>query len=266
MASKLILVVDDDTQLRFTFSSILEKGGYRAQTCENPSDVISLLGSETFDLVFLDLNMPGMSGIEVLQKIKELFPELPVLILTAHASLETAIQAIRLGARDYLIKPVDPAQLLDRVADVLDEINQPIRKREIVGQIQDLLGELQKIEGGEATPTRLLATVPPTDTARMLKRGPFTLDLHARHVTLDGRYLPITDINFDYLVTLIRYAPKPVPYKVLVKESQGYETAMIEAKGLARWRIHELRKIVEANSSSPQLIVTVRGRGYRLAI
>jgi DNA-binding response OmpR family regulator len=210
--------------------------------------------------------MPGMSGIDLLVEVHRQFPHMPVLILTAHAALESAIQAVRLGARDYLVKPVEPVLILTRVAEILAESEQPARKKEIVGQIQGLLAELQKIEGEGATPTSALAALPPANPTRFLKRGNFDLDLHARHATLNGKYIPVTGIYFDYLGTLVRHAPKPVAYKTLVKESQGYDMAIAEARDLARWRIHELRKIIETDPKRPQYILTVRGTGHRLEI
>jgi DNA-binding response OmpR family regulator len=216
--------------------------------------------------MFLDLNLPGMSGIDLLIEVHRQLPHMPVLILTAHAALESAIQAVRLGARDYLVKPVEPVLILTRVAEILAESEQPARKKEIVGQIQGLLAELQKIEGEGATPTSALAALPPANPTRFLKRGIFDLDLHARHAALHGKYIPVTGIYFDYLSTLLHYAPKVVTYKTLVKESQGYDVAVAEARDLARWRIHELRKIIEADPKRPQYILTVRGTGYRLEI
>jgi DNA-binding response OmpR family regulator len=82
----------------------------------------------------------------------------------------------------------------------------------------------------------------------------------------NGRYIPITGIYFDYLSTLLRHAPKAVEYKTLVKESQRYDVATAEARDLARWRIHELRKMIEVDPEQPQYILTVRGTGYRLVI
>jgi len=216
--------------------------------------------------MFLDLNMPGMSGIELLVEVHKRVPHMPVLILTAHAGLESAIQAVRLGARDYLIKPVEPVLILTRVAEILAESEQPARKKEIVGQIQSLLAELQKIEGDDTTPASTLASLSPANPARFLNKGNFDLDLHARHATLNGQYIPVTGIYFDYLGTLLHHAPKAVAYKTLVKESQRYDVATAEARELARWRIHELRKVIEPDPEEPRYILTVRGTGYRLAI
>jgi DNA-binding response OmpR family regulator len=260
------LIVDDEDPLRLSLSLILQKEHYRVESAANAEEALDRLQSHEYDLMFLDLSLPGMSGIDVLVEVHKQVPHMPVLILTAHAALESAIQAVRLGARDYLIKPVEPVLILARVAEILAESEQPARKKEIVGQIQHLLAELQKIEGKDTTPTGTLAALPPADPARFLEKGIFELDLHARHAALHGKYIPVTGIYFDYLSTLLHYAPKVVTYKTLVKESQGYDVAVAEARDLARWRIHELRKIIEADPERPQYILTVRGTGYRLAI
>jgi DNA-binding response OmpR family regulator len=261
-----ILIVDDENSLRLSLSLILQKENYHVETAANAKDALDYLKIHVYDLMFLDLNLPGMSGIDLLVKVRKQFPYMPVLILTAHAALESAIQAVRLGARDYLIKPVEPVLILTRVAEILAEREQPTRQNEIVGQIQGLLTELQKMKGENTTPASRLAVLSPGNIAHFLKKGVFELDLDARHAALNGRYIPVAGIYFDYLSTLLRHAPRVVAYKTLVKESQGYDVATAEAIDMARWRIHELRKVVEADPEQPQYILTVRGIGYRLAI
>ena len=258
-----ILIVDDEDALRLSLSLILKKENYHVETAANAEAALDCLKRHEYDLMFLDLNLPGMSGIDLLIEVHRWLPHMPVLILTAHAALESAIQAVRLGARDYLVKPAEPGEILTRVAEILAEREQPARKTEIVGQIQALLNELQKLDGQVTTQPGAL---PATDAARFLKKGGFELDLPARHATLDGKYIPVTGIYFDYLNTLLRHSPKTVEYKTLVKESQGYDVDATEARELARWRIHELRKIIEEDPERPQYILTVRGTGYRLAI
>lgn len=261
-----ILIVDDDAPLRRTLSLILQKENYRVTMAATAEEALDCLRSNEYDLMFLDLNLPRMSGADLLTAVHKQFPQLLVLILTAHADLGSAIQAVRFGARDYLIKPVEPANILTRVGEILSEREQPARKKEIVGQIQALLSELQKIDGEDKDTAAVLPALPAADPARFLKKGEFELDLHARHVMLNNKYLPVTGINFDYLRTLLRHAPKAVSYKTLVKESQGYEAANAEAGELARWRIHELRKLIETDPQHPRYILTVRGIGYRLAV
>ena len=261
-----ILIVDDENRLRQSLSIIFQKENYRVDGAADAEEALDILKVHEYDLMFLDLSLPGMSGIELLLEVHRQFPHLPVLILTAHAALESAIQAVRLGARDYLIKPVEPVVLLTRVREILAESQQPARKKEIVGQIQALLAELQQMEGDGTTPTSTLAALPSADPARFLRKGVFELDLHARHATLNGRYIPVTGMYFDYLATLLRHAPKAVAYQTLVKESQGFDVGVPEARDLTRWRIHELRKVIEADPERPRYILTLRGTGYRLAI
>jgi DNA-binding response OmpR family regulator len=261
-SQKTILIVDDDDHLRLSLSLILQKEDYEVHVAANAGEALDRLKSRDYDLMFLDLNMPGMRGIDLLAEIHKQAPQMPVLILTAHAGLESAIQAVRLSARDYLTKPVDPRLILTRVAEILAESEQPARKKELVSQIQTLLVELQKIDGEDTTPASTLAA----DSARFLRKGEFDLDLHARHVILQGKYIPVTGVYFDYLSTLLRHAPKAVAYKTLVKESQGFDVGFAEARDLARWRIHELRKVIEPVPEQPQYILTVRGTGYRLAV
>jgi DNA-binding response OmpR family regulator len=261
-----ILIVDDEDPLRLSLSLILQRENYLVETAADAEAALRCLQSRAYDLMFLDLNLPGMSGIDLLINIYKQFPQMPVLILTAHAALESAIQAVRLGARDYLVKPAEPVEILRRVTEILAEREQPVRKREIVEEVQALLSELQKLERADTTPIRTQDDSPPVDPSQVLKKGRFELDLQGRHVTLNGEYIPVSGTYFDYLGTLLRHAPKAVAYKTLVKESQGYDADFAEAREMARWRIHELRKMIETDPQQPRYILTVRGMGYRLAI
>ncbi len=261
-----ILIVDDEPNLRRTLAMILARGGYQSAEADNAAAALARLKTAPFDLLFLDLNMPDRYGADLMADIRQAYPNLPVLILTAHATLDSAMEAVRQGARDYMVKPIEPEYILRRVREILGESQQPLRKREIVSEIQGLLVELQEMEGQGFTPTSLLAAVPPAAPGRVLVKGGFVLDLHARHATLDGRYLTLSGSNFDYLMTLVRHAPTTVGYRALVQESQGYDVIAVEARTLARWRVHELRQVLEAEPRQPARLMTVRGVGYRLVV
>lgn len=259
-----ILVVDDEKNLRLSLTLILQKEGYEVESVSNAAEALERLSARTWDLIFLDLNMPGKNGIDFLAEIHPQYPDLAVLILTAHATLETAIQAVRHGANDYLIKPAEPQAILARVAEVLSEKNRPARKQKIVGEIQNLLVELQKIDGMAFAALSDAQKEP--DPARYIHQTPFVVDTIARHVTMHEKYIPITGVYFDYFLVLIKHAPKLVSFRSLVMEAQGFDVPLSEAKDLARWRMHELRKLIEADPQTPQYLLTVRGSGYRLAL
>jgi DNA-binding response OmpR family regulator len=262
-SSYTILVIDDEPNLRRSLALILQRSGYSVTTAENAEQVHRCLEAGAYDLVVLDLMMPDVNGLDLLPQIRSRYPDMPVFILTAHATLDSAIEAVRKGARDYLLKPVDPEQILARVREVMNEQQQPRRRREIVGEIQSLLNELNQVDGLDQSAKVPGGTVTP-DPARILRRGPFVLDLHARYALLSDEVVQLSPTAFDYLSTLLRHSPNPVSYENLVMEAQGYKTTPVEAREMARWRIHELRKAIEVDTRNPAYIITVRDVGYRL--
>ena len=108
---KNILLVDDDTGVRTVFSSILTKEGYRVTAVKNGYEAIKVIDEESFDLALVDLRMPGLDGIQVLEKIKSRRPQTRVIIYSAYGSVEDAVEAMRKGAADYLNKPFSPNEL-----------------------------------------------------------------------------------------------------------------------------------------------------------
>jgi len=263
--SRTILIIDDEPNLRRSLGLILQRAGYMITTASNAAEALQFLQSGGFDLAFLDIKLPDQSGIQLLPKIKDLYADMPVLILTAHATLDTAIEAVRLGARDYLLKPVDPEDILARVSSVLTEQKPPKRRREIAAQMQSLLAELQSIDGSEVPTLDMTIPSPPADPARFLKCGSLVLDRHTRSVQSNGRDVTLPPSTFDYLVALVRHSPDPVSYEKLVEESQEYQhLSRAEAREIARWQMHELRKLLEPDPRHPQMVITVRDVGYRL--
>jgi two-component system response regulator PilR (NtrC family) len=100
-----ILVVDDERSMREMLSILLEREGYEAVEAKNGQEALQLFETSLFDLVISDINMPGINGIELLSRIKALAPEVPVLMITAFATAEQAVDAIKLGAFHYFTKP-----------------------------------------------------------------------------------------------------------------------------------------------------------------
>jgi DNA-binding response OmpR family regulator len=262
-----ILIVDDEPKLARSLALILQRADYVVTTAPDGASALQLLQAGPYDMVYLDIRLPDQTGIQLLPQIKEIYPDMPVVILTAHATLDTAIGAVRAGARDYLLKPINPEDILARTKKILEDQLQPKRKREITSQIQALLSELNSAEQSQQSSPTVKPAQMVVDPSRYLKRGDLQLDLHTHHVTLNSREISLPPSTFDYLVTLTRHSPNPVPYETLVKESQGYsDISRIEAKEMTRWQIHELRKALEEDLQRPHLIITVRDVGYRLVI
>ena len=123
--NKTILIVDDEKDLCAVLSDSLSKDRYRVVTAFNGKTALQLAKKEKPDLMFLDIKMPGMDGIEVLKKIKKMKKEIAVIMFTGFGTLETAREAMKLGAYDYVTKPVDLFLLKSLVKEVLGKDSKP---------------------------------------------------------------------------------------------------------------------------------------------
>jgi two-component system OmpR family response regulator len=117
-----ILAVDDDLASRLLLQKSLKNDSYHVAVCESGEKAIQLIRKEKYDLVITDLIMEGIGGLELLGEIKKIAPDLSLILLTGHASIETAIEAVRLGASDYLLKPINVDELGFRVKKALEQI------------------------------------------------------------------------------------------------------------------------------------------------
>lgn len=257
-----VLIVDDEANLRQTLARILHQMGCEVTTAADGAETLQHLESAPYDLVYLDIRLPGMDGLQVLRQIHDHFPQLAVVLLTAYASVKSAAEAVRLGATDYLIKPITPEALIARTRTILADQAVQHRRREIQEQIDALQAELKALDQSpEVTP----AFITPADD-RFLKRGALILDLHTRRATYVDRVLTLPPTAFDYLVVLARHAPNVVSYQTLVVEAQGYQTDLRQAQELTKWHIHMLREALERESAGSCHLLTVRGNGYRLVV
>ncbi len=130
-----ILAVDDDYASRLLLKKVLEHDGYQVTICSDGIEAIEILDKQAFDVVVTDLIMESIGGIELLEKIKKTNPEIAVILLTGHASIETAIQAVRLGASDYLIKPLNLEELRIRLRRTIERVELERRLKEAERQL-----------------------------------------------------------------------------------------------------------------------------------
>ena len=144
-----ILLVDDEDNLRRTLALILCRQGYSVDTAATVAEAREHVENTTYDLAFLDLKLPDASGLTLLPELRERFPAMPVVILTAHDKLDAAIEAVRKGARDYLLKPIDPIVIIQKVKDILAEYNQADTEATKYSHIKSLLRDLRPDEQHE---------------------------------------------------------------------------------------------------------------------
>ena len=259
-----ILIIDDEAALRQTFTRILQRAGFSVTSAASAKEGLSLLAKQSFDMTYLDIRMPDMNGLEALKTIHKKYPEMPVILFTAQPDMNSALDALRNGAKDYLLKPLKPQALIERTKAALADVGREKRKKELQSQIANLQAELMKLENKDGT---LQDTNMPAQTRaneRYIKRGDLTLDLYARRVIVGERTINLPPTSFDYLLTLARHSPNVVDYQTLIAEAQGYESEMRDAQELSKWHVHHIRQAIESDVRRPTRVINVRGVGYRL--
>jgi len=117
-----ILVVDDELIMRDSLKAWLEDEGFAVDTAASGPEALNHLSKQTYELMLADIKMPGMDGVELLQKAKEIFPDLSVVMMTAYATVETAVEAMKIGALDYLLKPFDPDTLIPMIIRIYQDL------------------------------------------------------------------------------------------------------------------------------------------------
>jgi two-component system OmpR family response regulator len=263
-----ILVVDDEASIRFFLQEALEREGYQVASAECGERALQRAQAESFDLVLIDLRLPGIDGMQVLKTLRQASPDTAVIVLTAHASLETAVEALRQGAHDYLLKPCKTGELLESVASGLLKRQRELRRQRILSRLErDLSSQLEEIR--TAVDSKTVAPVALENKGK--KEGRFIrwktlfVDLTRHVITLDDTLLDLSPTEFNLLAYLAREAPRVVSPQELAREVQGYESEPWEARDLARYHIYHIRHKVSQATGRDDLIRTVRGVGYTLA-
>jgi DNA-binding NtrC family response regulator len=195
-----ILVVDDEKIVRESLFHWFEDEGYSVDTAEDAVSALKQFDRGKYDLILLDMKMPGMSGLELLSKIKEIDKSSIVILITAFASVPTAIQALKEGAYDYVTKPVDPDELNNLVKNAIEQKSlkdeNDLLKNKIEQMIipENLIGESEEMR----KIFELITTVAPTDTTVMIRGESGTgkeLVAKAIHLNSKRKYFPIVTVN-----------------------------------------------------------------------
>jgi DNA-binding NtrC family response regulator len=144
MEKPKILLVDDEERFLTTTRKVLHKKGYEVFTATSGAAALKVLGEKSVDVAILDVKMPGMDGIATLKEIKRYHPLVEVIMLTGHGTFESAVEGLKSGATDYLTKPSDIAELLDKVAEAFE------KRQRLEEKIRIIQG--RQSEGQEDTP------------------------------------------------------------------------------------------------------------------
>ena len=146
LAVTKVLVVDDDYSILGVVSEVLEDDGLDVSTASSAEEAMDLLKKEQFALVMTDIRLPGTNGIGLLEHVKEVSPRTAVIMITSHGSMQTSIEAVRLGAYDYLLKPFEDLFMVSAVVErAMDRIQLEARNRLLTRQLQAYAEELERL-------------------------------------------------------------------------------------------------------------------------
>jgi two-component system KDP operon response regulator KdpE len=223
-----VLVVDDEAAIRRALRPPLVELGVHVTEASRGEEALQLLRAGSFDVVLLDINMPGIGGIETLRRIRAFAPRLPVLMVTVRDGEEEKVEALEQGADDYVTKPFSIRELIARIRTAHRRVHAPARAEDAPIEI----GEIR------LTPAR-------------------------RSVTKRGQIVHLTRKEFDILHCLMSRAGRVVTYAKLLTAVWGADCR--EEVEYLRTFVRQLRKKIEDDPSSPIYLLTDVYVGYRFA-
>ena len=230
MNDRQILTVEDDSAIRRGIVDALEYAGYSVLQAGTGDLGMQMAVQCTYDLLLLDLVLPGRSGFEILQSVRATRPTQPVIILTARGEENDRVEGLRMGADDYVVKPFSVKELLARVEAVL--------RRSQLGQ----------------------------EMARTLNVGGIDIDTANLSGTKDGNEVTFTKREIEVLSYLAQNCDRAVSREELLSKVWGYARNLDIETRTVDIHIAKLRRKIEDNNKAPELLTTVRGAGYRLVI
>ena len=235
-----ILVVDDENVARQSLTDILKLEGYNVASASNGQAAVEYVRAHPVDLMIVDLRMPGMDGLEVVQVVNQMAPDTEVVLLTAFASTDSAVQALRLQIHDYLIKPAAPAQ-------VIASVKKGLARRAAKLQVKSGAAESAEIDE--------------TAIEHKLKDGTI-VDLSRRQIRSGKKVEHLTPAEGRLLHILMENPEKVFSHRELVLLVQGYDTSQREAPEILRPLVSRLRHKLEKFPALSERVASVRGTGY----
>ncbi|HSH05957.1 MAG TPA: response regulator transcription factor [Anaerolineae bacterium] len=250
MATK-ILIVDDEKTTRTALCEAFRQMGFSPSVASSGNEALTQISNNQFEVVILDIEMPGIKGDQVLTSAQKIAPETAFIVLTGHASTDTAITALRSGAHDYLRKPASLDQIFTAVTDALDKQDERRRQREAVRLLEQAMGTLY--------PENHTSTHIPT---HIIEAGQLLIDTTTQLVTYNKQEINTTPIEYKLICKLAQNNNIILTYAQLAYASHDLSLEESEARTLLRPHLYRLRRKLEEHNATP--IKVVRGRGIML--
>jgi two-component system KDP operon response regulator KdpE len=222
-----VLIVDDESSLRKALCSSLTASGFSVGEARSGEEALETVQQTPFDLVLLDINMPGVGGIEACRRLREISPNLAIVMVTVRELEDDKVRALEVGADDYVTKP--------------------FRYRELTARLRAVLRRTQ--------------VQTPAEPAVILEAGNLRLDLERRLLSRKGQPVHLSPTEFDLLTFLMKNVGAPLTHVKLLRSVWGPDYG--DELEYLRAYIRMLRKKIEDNPGEPQYIVTEASVGYR---
>lgn len=223
-----ILIVDDDREIRNLLMRFLTEHGFRVTPAADGRGMLSALKTGRFDLIVLDLMLPGEDGLQLCRRVRQELP-IPILMLTALSGEADRILGLEIGADDYLTKPFSPRELVARIKAIL--------RRAAAANAEERDRPLSYAFGG------------------------WTLEIGKRHLrSPDGTLLPLTSGEFDLLLAFAEHPQRVLSRDQILDLTRGRSTVLFDRS--IDVQVSRLRKKIEVDPNMPELIKTVRSGGY----
>ena len=219
-----ILIVDDDTRIRTLLKKFLSDNGYRTSGAANVSEAEEKMNALTYDMLVLDIMMPGITGLQFTEKLREKHNNIPILLLTARAEVEQRIEGLTIGADDYLPKPFEPQELLLRLQNILK---------------------------------RRSETDPALEPPEEVVFGAFIFRHKRGELTHNGTRITLTTREIEVL-RYLSAAPGRIITRSQLADGEAISERAIDVQ------INRLRRKIESDPRDPIYLQTVRGVGYLL--
>ena len=229
-----ILVVDDEPIARQSLSDILRLEGYTVTAIANGELAVEHVRNYSVDLILLDLKMPGMNGLDVVQVVNQISPDTEIILLTAYGSMESAVEALRQRVHDYLLKPASPMQIIESVKKGLE------RRAARISESSEALSGTQvykMVDGSE-------------------------VDLMRRTISFGNMEESLTPAEGHLLKVFLENTGKVFSHRELVLLVQGYDVSQREAQEILRPLVSRLRHKLNPFPMLYKRVVSVRGTGY----
>ncbi len=263
MIRSTLLLVDDELIVRRLLGDALTRAGYHVELASSDTEALDRLTRPGINLLLVDLRLGDADGVQVMQAARQLWPRLPIIMLTANGSLARAIAAVRCGVADYLLKPIDLDTLRERVATILDDY---YRSRAHAEQLTSMYSQLQTILQGEGWLREApIGTPAQPGCVRVYRSGPLVLDVQCHSVLMHQQAVDVTPSEFAILVELLSNPGAVVPCLRLTEAIQTAVDDEEAARQLIRPHIVRLRRKLERDPQQPCYLLSVRGLGYRWA-